>query len=95
MKDKIAAVGAILLIFAVAGGVIWALCQVPYTPQGNYSQSSPEQKPFTKTRCDFTGVLASSIIAEERKNGYRFDGRVSTFLCGENGLSFSLIEEGV
>lgn len=55
--------------------------------------SIPDPKPQTKTRCDFTGLLASSIIEEESNNGYEFNGRITTFLCGENGLSFSLREE--
>lgn len=52
--------------------------------------SAPAAKPETLTRCDYTGVLASQIISDEAKDGYVFAGRVSTFLCGNNGLSFYL-----
>lgn len=55
--------------------------------------STPEEKPFTKTRCDFTGFQSSSIIQDEATKGYRFTGRISTPLCGENGLSFELKEQ--
>lgn len=87
-----------LLIVIVIVGILGALVITTYngiknrefdgniTPQTN----TQEQKPFTKTRCDITGLMASGIIEEEAKKGYQFTGRINTPLCGENGMSFQL-----
>lgn len=80
---------AIFILLLCGFGYVLAN-QDRYLPQVPTPIAAPEQKPATKTRCDITGFMASSIIAEEKANGYRFDGRVSTLLCGNGGLSFSL-----
>jgi len=87
---------AVLIIGVIfIGGFFFIKFLVENAPTYDTTYSAPvvEEKPQTKTRCDFTGFMASSIIDEESKNGYRFDGRVNTFLCGENGLSFHLEDQ--
>jgi len=81
------AVIIIIVVFGVVALMAVSLNNLLITP---YTPATADIKPVTKTRCDLTGLMASSIIADEAANGYRFNGRVSTFLCGDNGLSFSL-----
>lgn len=78
------------LVAALVAAGIWLV--VTFVPQSapTPAQTTPEVKPATKTRCDFTGLMSSNIVAEEASNGYEFAGRISAFLCGENGLSFRL-----
>lgn len=90
MNENSGTIPGIALLVAI-GFLVWLVisqlckngCEAP-------APAPVTEKPFTKTRCDFTGFFASSIIEEEAKNGYRFDGRVNTPFCGEGGLSFSL-----
>lgn len=83
-----------LLIVIVTVGILVFLVVAAYHSAQNRtyqnSTSTAQELPATKTRCDITGFQSSSIIQEESLKGYRFTGRISTPLCGENGLSFEL-----
>lgn len=84
------AVLIIVVLFGAVVGIGYSLSKVDLATSYTPAQPVQKEKPTTKTRCDFTGFMASSIIAEESENGYIFMGRVSTIICGENGLSFRL-----
>lgn len=86
----------VLVVFVLIGaGITYAVTNfdIPDYPLPASTATVAEDKPLTKTRCDFTGWGGASIIEEEAANGYRFDGRVNTFFCGEGGLSFHLEEK--
>jgi hypothetical protein len=86
--SKILLTAVFAFIVVTLGGLLWYAATLP-THVAPVNATS-EQKPLTKTRCDFTGMLAPQIIEEERSNGYVFTGRINTLLCGESGLSFNL-----
>ena len=91
-----AGVSAILVVLLFCGFVTYLFVASPDIGSGAYVQgtqnSAGDDKPSTKTRCGF-GAFSSQIIEEERKNGYKFAGRVNSLLCGEDGLSFYLEKE--
>jgi hypothetical protein len=95
MKDTIIAVGMIIFLFGATALVVHAASLIDWNAYNSYEPPVSvveDVKPYTKTRCDITGLLSPTIIEEEAANGYQFDGRVTTFLCGDSGLSFHLKE---
>lgn len=97
MRDKGFTIVEVLLVLFCVGVLIVVVVLMANAAKGTdwstpSTASAVEEKPATKTRCDLTGVMASSIIKDEAAKGYEFTGRVNTLLCGDSGLSFQLKE---
>jgi hypothetical protein len=101
MRDRVPAIiaGILMVGFLIFG--VWIIGKaISVSPQvfsgggasASYiAPSEPATKPITKTRCDYTGFMAPSMIEEEAQQGYFYTGRVATFLC-EDAMVFQLRE---
>lgn len=86
----------IVVIGLIIVGAFWLISSADangnaQTGTATAEPQAQEEKPLTKTRCDWTGWASSSIIEEESANGYRFTGRYVGPFC-ENNLAFELRE---
>ena len=91
-------IGTFLVAASVIGLLILGTVAI-----GNYLATLPppekpawqEDNPKTVQHCDYFGLDSGRIIAEMKEQGYRYTGRSSGFLCGDDVLNFELeVENG-